>query len=152
MAERKFYKFQGTGNDFHIVDSSFFGFNGMRPQDETFNATEREQMAPQIRSLCKRHFGAGSDGCMVVSEVGPSLYKVSVFDINAYFAKMCGNGFRCAAAYISAKKGMGKQFRIATDNEGGYSAVLVQRENATRFWVEISVGVPSNFGVYELEY
>ena len=50
----KFYKYQGTGNDFILVDNRVNGYSSLREH--------------QIRELCDRRMGVGADGFMLLNE------------------------------------------------------------------------------------
>ena len=49
----KFYKYQGTGNDFIMVDG--------REKEMSFSSKEIEQ-------LCDRRFGIGADGVIILKQ------------------------------------------------------------------------------------
>ena len=79
----EFYKYQGTGNDFIMIDG--------RQQTVNFSADE-------IASLCNRRFGIGADGLIILK-----LKKGVDFLMDYYNAdgsqSFCGNGSRCAQAF-----------------------------------------------------
>lgn len=81
----EFSKYQGTGNDFIIINNF----------DQTVNHN------PQFAvKLCDRHFGIGSDGLIIIE-------KHDKFDFNMVFynpdgnQSFCGNGSRCAVKFAS---------------------------------------------------
>ncbi len=84
----KFTKLHGSGNDFILVDE----WDGKAVGDE-----HKQEF---VRTVCRRHFGIGSDGAIFVA-------KSDVADVNFIFynpdgsrAEMCGNGIRCLAKYV----------------------------------------------------
>ena len=82
-----FYKYQGTGNDFVIVDN-------------------RKKIFPKdninfINKLCDRNFGIGADGVILIENHDTTDFKMIYFNADGS-ETMCGNGGRCAVAF--AKK------------------------------------------------
>ena len=75
----KFYKYQATGNDFIIIDN--------RNQD--INLTEEN-----IRFLCDRHFGIGSDGLILLENSQEADFAMQFFNPDGSGGMMCGNGGR----------------------------------------------------------
>ncbi|MGY6562195.1 MAG: diaminopimelate epimerase [Luteibaculaceae bacterium] len=80
--ELSFLKYQGTGNDFIIVD----GFN-----------TAVELTNAQIRKLCDRKFGIGSDGLIILKPCTDTDFYMDFYNPDAS-QSFCGNGSRCAVA------------------------------------------------------
>lgn len=79
-----FYKFQGNGNDFVILDGR------SQPPDLT---TEK------IKLICDRHFGIGADGLMILLEDEEADFKMIYYNADGLLSTMCGNGGRCIAAF-----------------------------------------------------
>ena len=82
-----FYKYQGTGNDFVIVDN-------------------RTKIFPKnniafINKLCNRNFGIGADGVILIENHNTTDFRMIYFNADGS-ETMCGNGGRCAVAF--AKK------------------------------------------------
>jgi diaminopimelate epimerase len=69
-AVKKFYKYQGAGNDFVIVEPEFFGLENKRTDSNTFSEEEKILIVPQVIELCHRNFGIGADGYLIVSKIG----------------------------------------------------------------------------------
>lgn len=80
-----FYKYQGTGNDFIIVDN--------RLQQISKNNTKR------IAELCDRRFGIGADGFIMLENDAESDFKMVYFNADGNESSMCGNGGRCITAF-----------------------------------------------------
>jgi diaminopimelate epimerase len=92
MARLTFTKWQGTGNDFIVVDD----------REGRFPSTDQRL----VRHLCDRHFGIGSDGLILVQapRVEGTAYHMEFFNPDAS-KSFCGNGSRCAFAFWSKMQG-----------------------------------------------
>lgn len=82
-----FYKYQGTGNDFVMIDN----------RHKTFNKGNIDL----ISKLCNRHFGIGADGIILIENDANFDFKMIYFNADGS-QTFCGNGARCAVAF--AKK------------------------------------------------
>jgi diaminopimelate epimerase len=82
----KFYKFEGTGNDFVIIDSRF--------NEPLENPSLLGKM------LLDRHFSIGGDSLLYLEESKTVDIKMRVFEIDGTESSMCGNGARCIGAYL----------------------------------------------------
>lgn len=84
-----FWKYQGNGNDFVIIDDM---------------KHEIELSQKQICKICDRHFGIGADGLMLLRPSEKYHFKMLYYNSDGNLASMCGNGGRCISAFAYFKK------------------------------------------------
>jgi len=111
----KFYKYHGCGNDYIILD----------PEDG-WNIPEVEQ----IKLICHRNFGVGSDGILFGPIRNQSTFAVRIFNPDGSEAEKSGNGLRIFSRYLFDKGLVGNtEFSIYT--AGGFvrSQILLNGES-----------------------
>lgn len=80
-----FWKYQGAGNDFVVIDNRSLHFDSHNVQLVSF--------------LCDRRFGVGADGLMLLENDETAEFKMRYYNSDGREASMCGNGGRCIAAF-----------------------------------------------------
>lgn len=88
-----FYKYQGTGNDFILIDN----------RSNSINLSNE-----QVKFMCDRHFGIGADGLMLLENELNYDFKMVYYNSDGNTSTMCGNGGRCITAFA-------KQLNIVTN-------------------------------------
>ncbi len=76
-----FFKYQGTGNDFVILD------NRTKLYKDISN--------DQVRRICDRRFGIGADGLMLLNEKSNYDFELKYYNADGKEGSLCGNGARC---------------------------------------------------------
>ena len=99
-----FFKYQGTGNDFVIIDNR--------------NGHDLKLSTEQIKKLCDRKFGIGADGLMLLNEKAGYDFEMVYYNSDGREGSMCGNGGRCLIKFAD-NIGIQKEIYkfMATDGE-----------------------------------
>lgn len=80
-----FYKYQGAGNDFILIDNRYLG---LEHQNEDL-----------IQRLSHRRFGIGADGVMFLQYIEGYDFEMVYYNADGKPSSMCGNGGRCIVAF-----------------------------------------------------
>ncbi len=110
----KFAKLQATGNDFVLVDA-----RGLE-----------KDWAEIAQSMCRRHFGVGADGLILLLKSRQADFAMRFFNPDGSESEACGNGLRCFVKYL-LEKGLVKGSLIKVETLGGIRVAEV-RENLIR--------------------
>ncbi|MGV3460176.1 MAG: diaminopimelate epimerase [Flavobacterium sp.] len=124
-----FHKYQGTGNDFIMIDN----------RDNAFPKNDTKLVA----KLCDRRFGIGGDGLILLENGANGDFSMVYYNSDGNQSTMCGNGGRCIVAFA-------RQLEIIDDRtefmavEGMHTARV--NEDAT---VSLQMKDVHNVTVYE---
>ncbi|HEY2572470.1 MAG TPA: diaminopimelate epimerase [Verrucomicrobiaceae bacterium] len=87
----KFWKMNGAGNDFVMLDN----------RDLSLKLD-----GPSIAQLCDRHRGVGADGVLLAEPAQDSGdFRMRYYNADGGEAEMCGNGARCFARFVNRLQG-----------------------------------------------
>ncbi len=131
-----FYKMQGSGNDFILMDNRELRLTA-------------EQMQTWAKALCPRAFGIGADGLIFI-DFPPADeqvdYRWHFYNADGSRAEMCGNGSRCVAR-LAFELGIAGTSQVFKTDAGPIKArvieetgqIKVQLTKATDLELEVSI-------------
>lgn len=130
----KFYKYQGTGNDFIILDN---------------RSGEYDIVSSKlIKNLCDRRFGIGADGLMLLNIKPGYDFEMIYYNADGKPGSMCGNGGRCMIQFATDIGISRTEYRfIATD---GPHEGEIDRNNIIRLKMQDVNEIEDHTGYYVL--
>lgn len=105
----EFYKYQGVGNDFILLDNR---------KNEYDQLTKK-----QVAFICNRHFGIGADGLMLLNLKEGYDFEMKYYNSDGAEGSMCGNGARCLVRFANSM-GIHKNNYHFIAADGGHEAEI----------------------------
>jgi|HubBroStandDraft_4_1064222.scaffolds.fasta_scaffold186479_1 diaminopimelate epimerase len=134
---RAFYKYEGLGNDFIVVDVG----------------EESDVLPDRAVALCDRHLGIGADGVLLIlpaREAGCDA-RMRVINADGSISEMCGNGVRCVALHLArAGRAAAGAGRVCLDTDAGARDCVVEDTRGEGI-VTADMGVVSVHGERSVE-
>lgn len=122
----EFFKFQGAGNDFILIN----------------DLAEKHHFAKeQIVKLCDRHFGIGADGLVLVRPSESVDFKVVFYNPDGSEPEMCGNGIRCLAKYVY-DHGLTSKENLVVETLAGNKELFLSVQDGKVENVKVDMGSP----------
>ncbi len=103
----EFFKGHGLGNDYIAVDPAALSF-ALTPDN--------------IRAICDRHWGVGSDGILALAPSQKADFGLRIYNPDGSEAEKSGNGLRIFARYLHATGQVQKQ-SLTVETQGGLVSV-----------------------------
>jgi diaminopimelate epimerase len=125
MMRYTFYKYQGTGNDFILLDDRL-GMVG-------------ELSRETIARWCHRRFGIGADGLMLLGSRDGYDFTMAYFNADGAPGSMCGNGARCIVRFAADLGLEAERFHFLAP-DGDHEAELMA-DGGVRLWMSDVSGI-----------
>ena len=125
-----FYKYQGTGNDFIIIDN---------------RVNKIELTKQQVHKLCERHFNIGADGLMLMNASRNYDFEMMYYNADGNEGSMCGNGGRCMVQF-AYDMGLHKREYSFIACDGEHNATI---EN--NGWIDLRMKNVDNIERYDID-
>ena len=133
MNKFEFYKYQGNGNDFIIIDSRDNDIYNSLISNNFFN----------VKKLCDRNFGIGADGIIFIlnAKYGNDS-KMIIYNSDGSEAEMCGNGIRCMIEYLNNQENsLINKFKYRIETKAG---LKVAKYNSGKITVKMGKPIFEN--------
>lgn len=128
MESVRFVKMHGLGNDFIVLEGV------TRPLPEV-------DWGRAARALCRRRFGVGADGLILVLPSDKVDFRMREFNPDGSEAEACGNGLRCFAKFVY-EHGLTERTEIEVETLGGIVKPSLKVEGGKVVSVRVDMGPP----------
>lgn len=122
----RFTKMHGAGNDYVYINCM------------EHNIAESEKLAIKISD---RHFGAGSDGLVLILPSDKCDFRMRMFNSDGSEAEMCGNASRCVGKYVY-DKGLTDKKELTLETNAGIKRLSLFVSEGLVENVKVDMGEP----------
>jgi diaminopimelate epimerase len=126
-----FYKYQGTGNDFVIIDN----------RDGLIHLSTH-----QVKHICDRRFGVGADGLMLLNNLEGYDFEMVYYNADGKEGSMCGNGGRCLTKF-AYDQGIHRDHYLFLATDGPHEA-----EMGSNHWIHLKMKDVDSIQDYQGDY
>jgi diaminopimelate epimerase len=122
----EFFKYHSLGNDFILIDALKSPVR-LSPED--------------IRMLCDRHLGIGSDGIILIEPSQKAACRMVNYNPDASEAGVSGNGLRCLAKHLYDTGGYTEK-RMRVETPSGIRDITIHTAMGRVTTIEVNMGKP----------
>jgi diaminopimelate epimerase len=126
----QFFKYEGCGNDFVIIDD---------------RANKLELSTETITHLCDRRFGIGADGLLLLRSIPEYDFRMVYYNSDGSRATMCGNGARCISAFAHKMDALKTTGSFIADDGPHSTEILFTEDNETQVAISMKDATPDQF-------
>ena len=98
----EFFKMNGSGNDFILIDN----------RTQVLNV---QNLPEFVKTVCERKVSVGADGLIIIENSERADFRWRFFNADGSEVEMCGNGGRCAARFARIKGIAGDKLSFETE-------------------------------------
>ncbi len=109
-----FSKYQGTGNDFVLLDNRDGKYSSLKTSEVEF--------------LCDRRFGIGADGLILLEKKSGYDFSMKYYNSDGNESSMCGNGGRCITAFANTLQLINGEAKF-TAIDGEHEAIIKDKQS-----------------------
>ncbi len=126
MAQLRFTKMHGIGNDYVYVDC--------------FRETVANPVELAVR-VSPRHTGIGADGLILIRPSDVADCRMEMYNADGSRGDMCGNGIRCVGKYVY-DHGIARKDTLLIDTDAGVKALYMVLEDGRATAATVDMGEP----------
>ncbi len=126
----QFFKYEGCGNDFVIIDD---------------RSNKLELSAETISNLCNRRFGIGADGLLLLRTAPQYDFRMVYYNADGSRATMCGNGARCISAFAHKMDALNTTGSFMADDGPHTSEIIYTEGSETQVAISMKDATPDQY-------